>query len=199
MTKEKNIKIGRPKNRLTEEQIKQVEEWASTGVSCKSIAHGLGIGESTFQTYKREDEAISNAYKKGKAEGNYLAAFRLKEHIKNDTPSSLGAAIFRLKTQDEGWTTNRLLKLDITGISTPEEIISAGIDALAKGKITLQEASQIAALANIKANIKLGITLNEDNQIKSFSREELKEKLDISRELLALHDKIDNSKDKSVI
>ncbi len=192
MTKKKSkaVKntVGRPKSIIPDEQIEQIRTWAAAGVSIEKIAHGLGMCETAFLDRKKEDVRISKAYKKGHAEGVFHAASKLTDQMNiGDTT----AIIFKLKTQD-GWSTvEKRLKLEISGNSSPEEIINAAIEALAKGKITIQEASQIAQLANTKANIKLGNTLNEDNKIRAFNRNELKEKLDISRELLAIYNQIE--------
>lgn len=184
---------GRPKSLITDEQIEQIRVWAAAGVSIEKIADGLGMGETTFSARRKEDLRVSDAYKKGRAEGIFHAASRLTDRMAlGDTT----AIIFKLKTQD-GWSTaEKRLKLEISGNSSPEEIINAAIDALAKGKITVQEAAQIAQLANTKANIKLGTTLNEDNKIRPFSREELREKLEMTRQLLTIHNQIEEQNAK---
>ena len=185
--------VGRPKSLITDEQIEQIRVWAAAGVSIEKIADGLGMSETTFSARRKEDLRISEAYKKGRAEGIFHAASKLTDQMNlGDTT----AIIFKLKTQD-GWSTvEKRLKLEISGNSSPEEIINAAIDALAKGKITIQEASQIAQLANTKANIKLGTTVNEDNKVRPFSREELREKLEMTRQLLTIHNQIEEQNAK---
>ena len=105
--KESKNKGGRPKNVLSQEQIKEVEALAQF-LTVGQIADYLEIGETTFYEIQKRQIEVSEAYKKGKAKAINFVASKLMEKIRDgDTASTL----FYLKTQ-AGWSEKQYL--DVT-------------------------------------------------------------------------------------
>lgn len=50
--------------------LKEIEQWASDGLSQGQIAHNLGIGRSTLEKYKKQNIEIMNSLKKGQRRSN---------------------------------------------------------------------------------------------------------------------------------
>lgn len=76
--------------------LKQVEAYASRGLSQAQIADALGIGERTIRRRKAGDETFLAAFKKGKAKGIAVATSKLFELVQ---AGNLGAICFFLKCQ----------------------------------------------------------------------------------------------------
>ena len=90
--------MGRHAIALTPEQIAEVETLASV-LSAAQIADYFGIGRTTFFAMVRNNEAIAERYKKGKARAiGAIAQSLLTKARAGDTTSM----IFYLKTQ-AGW------------------------------------------------------------------------------------------------
>ncbi|MCA9385741.1 hypothetical protein KC717_03775 [Candidatus Dojkabacteria bacterium] len=150
MATEKN-KGGRPLIVLTDEQVAKVEEVAEH-LTIKQIAGYFGFSERVFYEIKQRQEAVSASYKKGKAKGVLEVAYKLKSLIDQ---GDVSAIIFYLKTQG-GWSTTSRNEDEpkfAVGNKTPKEIMDAGLDALARGEIGINEAQQIGNLALTTMNI----------------------------------------------
>lgn len=64
------MKVGRQSKAsewLTEDGLLQIEAWARDGYSFEQIAKNIGIGESTFYSWKSKHKEIQDAIKKGQA------------------------------------------------------------------------------------------------------------------------------------
>lgn len=57
---------GRYKYWLTKEGLLKLEGWARDGLTDEQIAHNIGIGYSTLQTWKSKYQDIQDTLKKGK-------------------------------------------------------------------------------------------------------------------------------------
>lgn len=57
---------GKVEEWLKPEKLQQLEEWASSGLFDKQIAHNMGINISSLYNYKRDYPEIAEAIKKGK-------------------------------------------------------------------------------------------------------------------------------------
>lgn len=89
---------GRPRKKLTQEQLCQVEALAAF-LSKEQIADYFGICKNTFLEIEKRQPELSERYKKGKAKAIVSIANNL---IKQAREGNLTAAIFYLKTQ-AGW------------------------------------------------------------------------------------------------
>jgi hypothetical protein len=89
---------GRPKTKLTDEQIKQVEQLAPL-LNQEQLCDFLGIPSRTFREILNRDEQVSAAYKKGAAQAIGTVAQAL---IRQATDGNVTAQIFFLKTR-AGW------------------------------------------------------------------------------------------------
>lgn len=56
---------------LTEDNLIRIEGWARDGLTDEQIAHNMDIAASTFYEWKRKNEEISEALKKGKEVVDY--------------------------------------------------------------------------------------------------------------------------------
>ncbi len=83
---------------VTPESIKEVESYASLGLKIKHIAACLGITGETFRVKRKENPALSAAFKRGKAKGIAHYANLL---IRKAESGSVPAILFYLKTQGE--------------------------------------------------------------------------------------------------
>ena len=96
------------------------------------------------------------------------------------------AIIFYLKTQ-AGWSTENksYIKPNTKTFEnkTPLEIIDTALLGLGNGDLTVQEANQIANLANMKANIKINETLSEHSTAR-LSREEMFERINSIQKII---------------
>ena len=152
-TNMKKNKGGRPVIVLTDEQTVKVEELAAY-LNCEQIADYLSISHVTFQEVRRRQEAVSFAYKRGKAKGIQEAAGLLWSKMREGDTSSI---IFYLKTQ-AGWSTehkndNERVSLTFSEDQSPTEIFNIGFNALKEGKIDFTQVQQIGNLAITKMNI----------------------------------------------
>jgi hypothetical protein len=57
---------GKYEEWLTEEGLLRLEGWARDGLTDEQIAHNMGIGYSTLQTWKGKYQDIQDSLKKGK-------------------------------------------------------------------------------------------------------------------------------------
>jgi len=81
---------------VTPERIQQVESYASLGLRPVQIADALGIHRKTFWEKRKQNSALSDAYKRGKAKGIAHYANLL---IKKAESGSVPSIIFYLKTK----------------------------------------------------------------------------------------------------
>tara|TARA_B100000424_G_C22858838_1_gene457795 strand:- start:71 stop:436 length:366 start_codon:yes stop_codon:yes gene_type:complete len=89
---------GRPRTKLTSEQIAEVETLAAV-LNQEQICDYLGIPSRTFRAIMQRDEEVSAAYKKGRAR----AIGRVSQSLlRSATEGNTTAQIFYLKTQ-AGW------------------------------------------------------------------------------------------------
>tara|TARA_R110000851_G_scaffold62941_4_gene144148 strand:+ start:1429 stop:1893 length:465 start_codon:yes stop_codon:yes gene_type:complete len=92
-------KVGRPQAWTVDaEAIAQVEALSAV-LNQSQIADYFGIGVQTFRDYKKRDERISVAYKKGRAKSIAVVAGSLLAQAR---AGNITAMIFYLKTQ-AGW------------------------------------------------------------------------------------------------
>jgi len=171
---EKN-KGGRPAKVLTEKEIIEVEALAAY-LNCEQIADYFGIDADTFTAIKKRQEEVCRAYKKGKSKSIVSMAKTLIERANSGDTTAI---IFYLKTQ-AGWSTENksYIKPNTKTFENkgPIEIIDAALAGLGNGDLTVQEANQIANLANMKANIKVNETIAEHSSTR-LSREEILERI----------------------
>ncbi len=157
---------------FTEKQVTQIEALA-TYLNCEQIADYFGINPDTFHNIKNRQQEVLRAYKKGKAQAIEVVAKSLMQKvIDGDTT----ATIFFLKTQ-AGWSSmenrgNLKSKIKFSKDKNPLEIIDGVLEGIEKGEITTQEATQIASLANLKANIIAGTSLKNEPIIQSWETKE---------------------------
>lgn len=182
---------GRPKVELTSEQIKEIEELASS-LTIEEIADHLGISEKTFRNLKKRNEEVLTAYKKGfrKKIIKYSNLLEAKAEGSN-TDADTSAIIFFLKTQAK-WSTSRKEKIniDLPEDATPTEIMDIAIKKSCAGEISLQEATQIAALAKLKMEMQNQSTSSEEHSF--FADAE--EMYEMSRAFLKAHNLISSTK-----
>ncbi|SDI15669.1 hypothetical protein SAMN05192534_12356 [Alteribacillus persepolensis] len=57
---------GKYKEWITEEGLLLIEGWARDGLTDEQIAHNMGVGYSTLQTWKNKYQDIRDSLKKGK-------------------------------------------------------------------------------------------------------------------------------------
>lgn len=94
-----NGKMGRPRAwEPTEKEYEMVEKLAAV-LTQDQLADLFGISASTFREYKRRDERLSVAYKKGRAQAISAVGTSL---LKQARAGNITAMIFYLKTQ-AGW------------------------------------------------------------------------------------------------
>ena len=91
-------KGGRPRVKLSDEQIAQVEALGSV-LSIEQIADYFGIGKTTFYAIMERQPEVSERYKIGKAKAIGSVAQGL---LKQAREGNTSAAMFYLKTQ-AGW------------------------------------------------------------------------------------------------
>lgn len=169
---------------FTEEQVAKVEA-LSAYLNCEQIADYFGISHDTFTRLKQRQPEVMRAYKKGKSEAIQTVVKSLMQKImEGDTT----ATIFFLKTQ-AGWSTSENKpsskpKLDFSNDKSPLEIINTALDAVGKGNLTTQEASQIASLANLKATIQMNTASNETPAIQT--RKEIERKLKMCDSIISV-------------
>lgn len=65
---------GRPKIKLTDTQLEQIEKMAGYGLNMTQIAALLGMSKDTIERRANEDPAISAAIEKGRAEAIHKVA-----------------------------------------------------------------------------------------------------------------------------
>ena len=94
----KTNKGGRPRVKLSDEQIAQVEALGSV-LSIEQIADYFGIGKTTFYAIMERQPEVSERYKIGKAKAIGSVAQGL---LKQAREGNTSAAMFYLKTQ-AGW------------------------------------------------------------------------------------------------
>jgi hypothetical protein len=94
----KASKGGRPKTELSEAQIKEIETLAAV-LNQDQIADYLSIPSRTLRAIISRDEAVSAAYKKGRARAIGKVSQSL---LRSATEGNTTAQIFYLKTQ-AGW------------------------------------------------------------------------------------------------
>ena len=94
-------KIGRKLIKFTEEDIKNVEKWAGSGLGERQIATLLGCSLSTITRVKKRSEQFEHALKKGRATAVASVANKLYENAMEGKETS---AIFFLKNRDaDNW------------------------------------------------------------------------------------------------
>lgn len=100
--------MARPRKKLNEEQIAQVEALAAV-LSIEQIAHYFGMSKVTFYEIMERQPAVSERYKRGKAKAIGTVSQGL---LKQAREGNMTAAIFYLKTQ-AGWRETD--RLELTG------------------------------------------------------------------------------------
>ncbi len=92
--------MARPKFKITDEILQEVERLASTGATKKAIAEGLGICYETLRIKKRDFSAFSASIERGEA----LAISKVENALfKNATENgNTQAQIFFLKNRNAG-------------------------------------------------------------------------------------------------
>ena len=90
--------MARPKKKLDEDQIAQVEALAAV-LSVEQISDYFATGTTTFYEIMERQPEVFERYKKGKAKAIGAVSQGL---LKQAREGNLGAAIFYLKTQ-AGW------------------------------------------------------------------------------------------------
>ena len=94
-------KRGRKAIDFDEQMIAQVEAFASRGLSVDEIAHNMGMGRSTVFQKISENSDLSDAIKKGRAQGIAQVSNALFESA---IGGNVTAMIFYLKTRNpEQW------------------------------------------------------------------------------------------------
>ena len=194
MTKEVKNKGGRPQLVLTNEQITQVED-LSGYLTCEQIADYFGIDRDTFLAIRKRQPEVFRHYKKGKS--NKLSRYSKKLESLALEGNDTTALIFFLKTQG-GWTTKvkkeKKSKFDFLKDKTPLELIDSTLEALKIGKITIQEAQQIANLATTKLNIKNNLSIADITAQEKQSDEDLMAKVFAINRALDYQEKLDKEK-----
>lgn len=192
ITKMKN-KGGRPQIVLTDKQIIEIEALAAY-LNCEQIADYLEIDADTFTAIKNRQVKVFQAYKKGKSKAiGLMAKTLMNKALEGDTT----AIIFYLKTQ-AGWSTSEnknyiKSKFNFSKDKSPLEIIDCILIALDNGEITIQEANQIANLANLKANIKANTPIEDNDDNEPESREELMAKVYAIQKVIDYEEKINEN------
>lgn len=100
--------MARPKKKLDEDQIAQVEALAAV-LSVEQISDYFGMGKTTFYEIMERQPEVFERYKKGKAKAIGAVSQGL---LKQAREGNLGAAIFYLKTQ-AGWRETE--RVELTG------------------------------------------------------------------------------------
>ena len=180
---------GRPKVELTPEQIKEVEELASS-LTIEDIADHLGISEATFHNLKNRDNEVLRAYKKGRRTKLLKYAQELeKRAVEGDT----SAIIFFLKTQAK-WSTSpkEKINIDLPKDATPVELVDIAINKSCGGEISFQVAQQIADLAKLKYAMQNQPTASEAHNF--FA--DIEEMHEMSRTFLEAHNLMEQIKVK---
>lgn len=184
---------GRPKVELTPEQIKEVEELASS-LTIEDIADHLGISEKTFRNLKNRNEEVLTAYKKGFRNKiiKYNKLLEAKAEGSN-TDADTSAIIFFLKTQAK-WSTSpkEKINIDLPKDATPVELVDIAINKSCGGEISFQVAQQIADLAKLKYAMQNQPTASEAHNF--FA--DIEEMHEMSRTFLEAHNLMEQIKVK---
>lgn len=88
--------VGKYKEWLTPEGLAKLEGWARDGLTDEQIAHNMGIGYSTLQSWKKTYQDIRETIKKGKEVVDYMVENAL---LKNALEGNTTAQIFWLKNR----------------------------------------------------------------------------------------------------
>ena len=109
-------KVGRKTFKLTKNQLKKIEVWASQGLTVEHIADALGVHVSTLWKYMAMNDGkneLSEAIKGGKSKAIRIMAGKLwticMEGVDGDGRSQLGAIIFWMKNV-AGWSDRQILE-----------------------------------------------------------------------------------------
>jgi hypothetical protein len=158
-------KGGRPLITLSTKQINEIEELAAYW-TCEQIADHFNISHDTFARIRERQPAVLRSYKKGRDEVTKKVVKSLLQKIEEGDTT---ATIFWLKTREK-WSENKNYlkgKISLSKDKSPLEIIDSLLEGIEKGNLTIQEATQIASLANLKANIMADISANDDHVIRT--------------------------------
>ncbi len=105
-------KRGRPKIKITDEILADVEQMAAQGLTQQQIADSLGWHIDTLCVKKKAYTEFSEAIKKGKASGLKTITNNLFEQSGN---GNVAATIFYLKNRDrDNWQDRVEVKTDQT-------------------------------------------------------------------------------------
>lgn len=89
-------KRGRPAWEPTPEILEKVQKFAALGLTQEQISHNIDIHPATFSEKVGQFNELSDAIKKGKAQGIAFVTNKLMEHVRNgNVPSTM----FWLKCQ----------------------------------------------------------------------------------------------------
>lgn len=112
--------MAKPKWQVTDAVLKNVEEWASQGVTEESMAEYLGISRSTFIRHKAMNLKLKQAVEDGKLSVIDWAASKLVTIMKDDKhPKQVTCLLFYLKTQ-AGYREKESLTVNV---ERPSEVV----------------------------------------------------------------------------
>jgi hypothetical protein len=111
---------GRPKIKITEEILEEVEQLAAQGLTQEQIADSLGWHRDTLYAKKRAYSEFSDAIKRGKAKGLKVITNNLFDQ---SGKGNVAATIFYLKNRDpDNWKDKVEIKSDQTINNIDERI-----------------------------------------------------------------------------
>lgn len=120
---------GRPsKLKIDDKLLHQVEAMAGLGLTLEDISLILDISDRALRTHRLNDEKLSSAYKRGRAQGKMAATDSLRQLIR---ARNLGAICFYLKTQHRWTETERIEHAGEITLNDSREFIESAIARIA--------------------------------------------------------------------